>query len=62
MVNFMVVLLVWFSVGSAEDAKWPVGLLWPNGRRGDLGVLVLFNFLVWLVGNAILAEMIFDKY
>jgi hypothetical protein len=52
----MVVLLVWFSVGSAEDAKWPVGLLWPNGRRGDLGVLVLFNFLVWLIGNAILAE------
>jgi hypothetical protein len=40
----------------AEDAKWPIGLLWPNGRRGDLGVLLLFNFLVWLIGNAILAE------
>jgi hypothetical protein len=29
-------------VGSAEYAKWPVGLPWPNGRRGDFGVLVLF--------------------
>jgi len=29
-------------VGSAKYAKWPVGLLWSNGRRGDFGVLVLF--------------------
>jgi hypothetical protein len=28
--------------GSAKYAKWPVGLLWSNGRRGDFGVLALF--------------------